>query len=119
MGELFYIFCLKKKFQETFIKKKSFNLIEKNYSILVFDHMLNQSRREIINYSKNFNCISIALPHGLKLFSHKKKESNKKRKAEVSTWKIFDKVVFPNNLNKFYSIEKKILKSNFFKLRFT
>ena len=116
MGELFYIFCLKKKFQETFIKKKSFNLIEKNYSILVFDHMLNQSRREIINYSKNFNCISIALPHGLKLFSHKKKESNKKRKAEVSTWKIFDKVVFPNNLNKFYSIEKKILKSNFLSL---
>ena len=81
-GIILYI-LFEKKFQETFIKKKSFNLIEKNYSILVFDHMLNQSRREIINYSKNFNCISIALPHGLKLFSHKKKSLIKREKPSI------------------------------------
>ena len=111
IGGIILNFLFKRKFQESFIKKKSFNLIEKNYSILVFDHMLDQSRREIINYSKNFDCTSIALPHGLTLFSNKKLE--KIRKNQALEYKIFDKVVFPNYLNMFYSVEKKILKDNF------
>ncbi len=120
-GIILYLF-FKKKFQDEFIKKKSFELINDNYSILVFDHMVNDLRKEIIKYSKNKKCINIALPHGAVLYSYKKKWLNKFKKKSALSLKIFDKVIFPNGIDKFYGIEKKILKEKFLKLgspRFT
>ena len=112
---ILYIF-FKKKFQEKFIKETSINLIKKNYKILVFDHMVDDLRKDRIKYSKIFKCKCVSLPHGVTLFRYKKKWLNNHRKKVANTYKIFDKIVFPNNSILFYKEEKEVLKKKFLSL---
>lgn len=114
IGGVLVKFFFKKDFQENYLDNLIKDLvINKDCKILVFDHMVDPIRKKIIYIAKENKCKTISLPHGLVMYSYKKKWLNEYKKKNVKALKIFDKVVFPNNLRNFYNIEKKILKKKF------
>ncbi len=114
IGGVLIKFFFKKDFQENYLDNLIKDLvINKDCKILVFDHMVDPIRKKIIYIAKENKCKTISLPHGLVMYSYKKKWLNENKKKNVKALKIFDKVVFPNNLRNFYNIEKKILNKKF------
>lgn len=114
IGGVIIKFFFEKDFQENYLDNLIKDLvINKDCKILVFDHMVDPIRKKIIYIAKENKCKIISLPHGLAMYSYKKKWLNEYKKKNAKRLKIFDKVVFPNNLKYFYNIEKKILKDKF------